>query len=163
MEFRMRAACEGSSALGRETQRLEAAAQLALEGRAHVNLLARLRMLEADGDGGQREPVQAVLLTKIAIVLALAVVHVADDRTRHVFEVTAHLVPASRQRLSFYQRVASVYAQAAHTRHCSYPRPSLMLLDRVIDLAILWAAACERPITLVHATLFERFTQLARA
>src|SRR5687768_7125062 len=64
-------------------------------------------MGEAEVRAVEGEAVEAVLVAEDAVVLALAVAHVADQRTRDVLEVAADLVEAAGARVRLHEGVAA--------------------------------------------------------
>src|SRR5690606_38408014 len=65
------------------------------------------RVREAEVRAVEREAMEPVVRTKDAVVLALAVADVADERTRDVLQVPADLVEASGARVRLDERVAA--------------------------------------------------------
>jgi hypothetical protein len=75
------------------------------------------------------------LLAEQAIVLTLAIVDVANDRTRDVFQVSAHLMQPTSQRVYLYQAIAAENLAAAEFGLCGHTRGVGVLpgRQRVID------------------------------
>jgi len=90
---------------------------------------------QLQADGVQEETVQVVVLAEKAVVLALAVVDVADERARDVLQVAAHLVQAAGERACLDQAVAAEDLAATEFRLCGHTRGTGILAgrQRVID------------------------------
>ena len=92
--------------------------------------ISRARMRQRQRKGVQRQPVQAEALPEQPVVLALAVVHVADDRAGDVLQVPADLMKPAGAGNGLDQRVALPRPQRANVGHgqrrarCPRPRPS---------------------------------------
>src|SRR5579872_635901 len=90
-------------------------------------------MRERRLQGVQGEAVEAEALAEEAVVLPLAVAHVADQRMAQVLEVTPDLVPAAGLRTRFHQGVALEDRETAEGGDGGDPRPSLVAGDGMVD------------------------------
>ena len=100
----------------------------------------------------QREPVQRVLRAEDAVVLALAVAHVADQRTRDVLAVAADLMEPAGARARLDERVAAEDLEPGELGGRGHARRARLrpARDRVIDDDVLRRmAARDREVALV--------------
>jgi uncharacterized protein len=85
----------------------------------------------------QGQAVQAEAFAEEAVVLALAVAHVADQRMTQVFEVAADLVPAAGLRTDFDQPVTIQHGQAAKVGDRGCSRAAVLAGNGMIDRPLL--------------------------
>lgn len=118
--------------------------------------IARVRMRKRHRARVQRQPVQAVARAEQAVVLAPAVVHVADQRVSQMLQVPADLVEASGSRVRLHERIGDAtrvgsvvdrhvlhHVKAAKARHGgdALRAGGLVARERMIDDAFLRRAA----------------------
>src|SRR5690349_9826746 len=105
---------------------------------------------------------EAVALAEEAVVVALPVADVADQRVAEVLQVAPDLVEASGARPDLDERVAPVVPEAGEVADRVDPRASLVVRHRVVDPSLRGRdAAAERPVRLLDRALRERARNLA--
>ena len=113
-------------------------------------------MSERQLQGVQGEAVEPEALAEEAVVLPLAVAHVADQRMADVLEVAADLVAAAGPRPGLDQGVAFEDCEAAEPGHRRHPRAVDVAGDRMIDHPRLRRdAAHQGEIALLHRARLE--------
>src|SRR4051794_30583846 len=124
---------------------------------------ARERLDQAEAQRVQGEPVKAVALAEEAVVLTLAVAHIADDRTGKVLQMPPNLVRAAGLGRGLDERVAAVAGEGRDDGGGGLRGVVVFSRQRVVDADLVgWGPADERPIALLHLTAGERVAQRPR-
>ena len=90
-------------------------------------------VIDGEARGVEREPMQPVLIAEDAVVLALPVANIADERAGQVLEVPPDLVQPTRPRPRLDERVPSERVEAADLGHGVDALLSGRARDRVIQ------------------------------
>jgi len=140
-----------------EAERCEAAPKSPADWDANDDAFARDRVVEGKQCRVERQSVQAVLVAEQAIVLALAVTHVTNERTSEVLQMSADLVEPTRAGHRLHESVASRDREACEPGDGRDAWSVRLVLDGVVDDAVLRrTAARERQVMLLDPTFGER-------